>query len=282
MTGALATVAASANVDVQVWQVVLLAGLALAVGFLGGLMGLVLGSLRLPFIVLVGFPATTAAGINIAVSALSSLSGSYRHLRDRRVDYRMVALMGVPSVVGAFAGGFLAGSLPEGLLLLIISLVVGYSGIDMLKRLKRRRHQVFNKKSAVVEEQPPPRNTRGWLLVPGAIGLVIGLLGGAVGLVLGTMRLPALIQVLRLSPHKAVGTNLTIGFGLGVFGFTGHLLQRQVDYTVLGFMGAAAVVGSYLGARQTGRTHPDVLRLLIGIVLCGVSIEMLRQAILAL
>ena len=53
-------------------------------------------------------------------------------------------------------------------------------------------------------------------------GAVIGLIGGAVGLILGTLRMPALLGRVGLPAARAVGTNLVVGFFLGVAGFAGH------------------------------------------------------------
>ena len=62
------------------------------------------------------------------------------------------------------------------------------------------------------------------------VGLAVGLLGGAVGLILGSIRLPALIRILRVDPRIAAGTNLFIGFVMGSVGWIGHLAQGQVNY----------------------------------------------------
>ena len=73
-------------------------------------------------------PVTTAAGTNILVSSLSAMSGSYRHLREKRVDLRVVLAMGIPSVAGAFAGAFWSRNAPESLLLGAIILLVAWQG----------------------------------------------------------------------------------------------------------------------------------------------------------
>ena len=48
----------------------------------GGALGLVLGSLRLPAVILASGSAATAAGTNIAVSAASALTGGIAHARE--------------------------------------------------------------------------------------------------------------------------------------------------------------------------------------------------------
>ena len=92
--------------DVLVWQAVLLTLTSFAVGVLGGFVGLALGTMRLPALLLLGVPSLVAAGTNIAVSTASALAGAVRHLREKRVDMHVVLLMGAPSMAGA-------GRLPE-------------------------------------------------------------------------------------------------------------------------------------------------------------------------
>ena len=96
--------------DVLVWNAVVLAAVSLAVGLLGGFVGLALGTMRLPAMLLMGLAAPTAGGTNILVSSISSIFGAIRHVREGRVNFRLVLIMGGPAFVGAFVGGFLGGA----------------------------------------------------------------------------------------------------------------------------------------------------------------------------
>ncbi len=113
-----------------------------------------------------------------------------------------VRLDGSPSVVGAVAGAYLAGVLPESALLLAIAAVLLQSGFDLLRW----------KRSTVPAEAFEDRR----LDLGAAVlsGLVIGLLGGLVGLILGALRLPALLELVGEAPARA-GTNLTMGVVVG-------------------------------------------------------------------
>ena len=62
---------------------------------------------------------------------------------------------------------------------------------------------------------------------------LIGVLGGLVGLILGALRMPALLRWVGEQPALAVGTNLAVGFWVGVAGVIGHL-PEGVDWTALG------------------------------------------------
>ena len=100
------------------------------------------------------------------------------------------------------------------------------------------------------------------------------------GLALGIIRLPAMVQLLRVYPPIAVGTNLAINFVSALFAIVGRLSFGQVDYTALGVYGACSRRGGpYFGARTTGRISQASLSTLIGAVLALVSILVLYQAI---
>ena len=224
-------------------------------GFLGAAVGLVLGSLRLPAILLASASPAAAAGTNIAISAATAATGALAHGRAGRVHWRTVAWMTPPSVAAAFVGGYFAHLVPERALLGVIAVVLAWNGLDLLLELR-----------------PTRRRGRRPALAAVLAGATIGLLGGAVGLILGTLRLPALLGPVGLSAHSAVGTNLVVGFFLGVAGFLGHLLRLEVEWVALAAGLAGALPGAWLGARVTGRLSERALRRAIGLALVVVAV----------
>ncbi|MBI4307978.1 MAG: sulfite exporter TauE/SafE family protein [Chloroflexi bacterium] len=261
--------------DALLWQALFLTTVSFGVGVLGGFVGLALGTMRLPFLLLLGFPAPVAAGTNVIVSTVSAITGAYRHLRDGRVDGRVVLIMGLPSAVGAFVGGFLGGRVPEALLIAVAGVLVVWQAVELLARA---RGQKPAPNSAAPSRAGALAMSGGRIATEGAIGLGIGLLGGAVGLILGSLRLPALLHILRMDPRVAVGTNLVIGFLMGAFAFVGHGLQGQADVPLLVAMGVTGMAGTYIGARQTGRASVKTLLLAIGWVLLAVGLVLLGDA----
>jgi uncharacterized membrane protein YfcA len=231
-------------------------------GLLGGAVGLVLGSLRLPALVAVSASPAAAAGANIAVSAVSALVATIAHARAGRVDWRIAAWMAPPSVAAAFAGGYFAGLLPESVLFGGIAAALLWNGAELLLGLRT----------------PPP--TRYPRLAAAAAGAFIGILGGAVGLILGTLRLPVLLGSLGLPAHRAVGTNLFVGFLLGLAGFAGHAARLEVGWLVLAVSLVGALPGAWLGARLAGRLSESTLRRAIGVVLLLVGTWFAAEALL--
>jgi uncharacterized protein len=211
-----------------------------AVSFAGGLVGMVLGNLRLPVIVLVGSSAAAAAGANVAISGAAALTAAYAHWRGGRLSWRLFAWMAPASLLGAIGGGLISGELPERVLLAFIAVVVLYGAVEIWR---------FRRPEGGSEDVPSRTSL---LLNAAGIGFVVGLLGGIVGLILGTLRLPALIRYVGVNPYAAVGTNAAVGVVVGVGGLVGHL-PSGVDWEILGVGAAAAMPAAYLGARFTGR-----------------------------
>ncbi len=260
--------------DLLLWQALLLTIISFAVGILGGFVGLALGTIRLPAMLLLGMPAPIAGGTNILVSGLASLSGAIRHLREGRVNLRIVLVMGVPAFIGALIGGFLSDVTREGILILLAGLLVFWQGVEFLIMARERRHENATDTNLFGGELSGSAGmfTPGRMSAEAGIGLGVGLLGGAVGLILGSIRLPALIRILRVDPRIAAGTNLFIGVLIGASGWVGHVLKGEVDYALLVLMGGAAMVGSYYGAKLTGRVRLVNLILAMGLVLMVVGI----------
>ena len=77
----------------------------------------------------------------------------------------------------------------------------------------------------------------------------------------------------------AAGTNLVVGFLLGVAAFAVHAASLRVDWGVLAAGLAGAIPGGWLGPRATGRFSEDALRLALGIVLLAVGVAFAVQAI---
>jgi uncharacterized membrane protein YfcA len=228
------------------------------------MLGLVLGTLRLPFIVLASGSPITAAGTNIAISAAAAGAGGLRHAREGRVDWRVVAWIAFPSVAGAVAGALLADDVSETVLYSLIAAVLLWSGIDLVLRPIAARPRLRLRLGRGV-----------------AFSFGIGVLGGAVGVILGTLRMPALIRSVGMDIRRAAGTNLVVGFFLGVAGFATHAVERGIDWSILAVGLAGAIPGGWLGARATGRVPENTLRLALGSVLVLVGIAFAVEAIVA-
>ena len=255
--------------DVTLPEYAILAAVSAVSGLIGGMSGLALGTMRLPFMLFLGIDPLVAAGTNLGVGLFGSLAGSWEHIRSRRVVFRIVVLMSLPTVTGAFIGAKFADLVPIWLLLFCVSGLIFWSAFNLIVRA------VSLDGSEGAEQQPAEgeQGNRVFLRLArdGAVGLGIGVLGGAVGLLLAMLRMPTLINLMKLSPGQAVGTNTAIGVLIGLSGVGGHLINGNISWPLLAVMGGAASVCFFLGARFTGAISPARLRLLIGVVLMALA-----------
>ena len=238
-----------------------------AVALAGGVVGLVLGNIRLPAVLLVASHPAAGAGANIGISGVAALAAAIVHVRAGRINWRLFAWMAPPSMVGAVAGGYLSGLVPDTALLVLIGAVLVYFGIDLLRARKG----------------PPRRSAQAGedLDIRAAIltGAGVGVLGGFVGLILGSLRMPALLRYVGETPARAVGTNLSVGVCVGIAGVIGHT-PDGVDWDLLAIGSAASLPGALLGARLTGRLSERQLLRAIGAVLVVAGATTALQALL--
>jgi uncharacterized protein len=222
----------------------------------------VLGNIRLPVIVLAASSPAAGAGANIGISAVAALTAAVTHVRAGRIDWRIFAWMAPPSIVAATAGGLLSGEVPGDVLLAAIGALLLVFGVDLL----RSRHEPVRRRADVSPA------------AAAVAGAAIGLLGAFVGLILGSLRIGALIRFVGGDTFRAVGTNVAVGFCLGVAGVFGHL-TGGVDWTLLAVGAAASVPGALIGARLTGRLDERQLLRAVGAVLLVAGAAMLLQAL---
>ncbi len=246
-------------------ELIALAVWSFTVSAVGGLVGLVLGNLRLPLVVLLASSPAAGAGANVAISGVAATTAAAAHARAGRINWHLLAWMGPASLVGAVVGGLISGALPGRVLLGVIGVVVLYGAFEVA-RYRR----------PAISEQPMGR--RELLLNAAAVGFGVGVIGGIVGLILGSLRLPAMVRWVGVGPYEAVGTNAAVGAIVGVGGLLGHL-PSGVDWNLLAVGAVAAVPGAYVGSHLTGRLDEGALLGAMAAVLVVSGLAMLVQAI---
>jgi len=237
----------------------LVAAWCFLVAVAGGAVGLVLGNIRLPVIILVATNPAAGAGANIGVSGVAALTAALAHIRAGRIDWRLVAWLTPPSMAGAVVGGYVSGKVPKDAFLATIGVVLLLMAVDLLRR------------------RPPAEPRRLTPVETVLVGGGIGLLGGFVGLILGSLRLPAMLRMGE-PLAAAIGTNVTVGFFVGAAGVAGHV-PGGVDWTLLAVGAAASIPGALLGSRLTGRLPEAQLKQALAAILVVAGVAMLVEAI---
>ncbi len=102
----------------------------IVIGVLGGFVGLILGSLRMPALLrLVGERAARAVGTNLAVGVCVGIAGLIGHLPSAAPDPELIVVGSLASIPGALIGARLTGRLSEPQLVRAIAVVLIVAGV---------------------------------------------------------------------------------------------------------------------------------------------------------
>jgi uncharacterized membrane protein YfcA len=251
--------------------------LGFGVGFLTGLFGVGGGFIATPIMIsLLGVEPSVAVGSSLGFAVGASSLGLFRHLRAKNVEPKIAWLVGSGAVAGTIIGflihhraAYLSGeqfqhiiSVAFIVLLAVIAIVIGLT-IDRVDR-----HPLLSKLRL-----PPyiavPRLHISQLSAPGLvlIGLPVGFLSGMFGIGGGVVLLPALILVVGMKPHAAVGTSLATVLACALLGCALYAFgSKAVDVGIVAALLLGSSVGTLIGAYVCNRLHADHLHRLFAVV----------------
>ena len=278
--------------EINFIYILFLSTIGFIISFIGGMVGLVLGIIRLPFILSTGLNVAESVGTNIGVSTLGAITAAIQHLRNKTISFTIFIIMALTGALGAFIGASLTKNVSINFFLILVGLIISYESFTLLKdNINITRNNKISKQNNndkkitenrlnLNQKSIKQKNPYYDIFVQSIIGFLIGILGGLVGLVLGSIRLPAMIKILKTEPKIAVGTNMLISSVMGMSGFFGHLINNEVNFLYLIVLGPSAMIGGFLGAKYTNRLSPSTLKKLIGIVLAIVGSVILISPII--
>ena len=234
------------------------------IALLGSLAQLVDGTLGMAY----GVTATTAlliTGISPAVASASvhlaevgtTLASGLSHWRFGNVDWRVVALIGIPGGVGAFAGAtFLSNLSTESASLWVAALLL-LLGVYILARF------ATGKVRAVIEGKVGGRFL-------GPLGLVAGFIDATGGGGWGPVATSTLLSSGKLAPRRTVGSVSAAEFIVSVAASIGFLYGLGSSNIPLGIVAAlliGGVVAAPLAAWLVSRLATRWLGVGVGLVL---------------
>ena len=257
--------------EINFIYILFLSSIGFIISFIGGMVGLVLGVIRLPFILSTGLGVTESVGTNIGVSTLGAITAAIQHIRNKNISFPIFIIMALTGAIGAFYGASLTKNVPINFLLILIGLIISYESFILLKENKSNDEKITTQYLLNLHQESTSQNSYYDIFLQSIIGFLVGILGGLVGLVLGSIRLPAMIKILKTEPKIAVGTNMLISSVMGFSGLIGHVVNNEVNFLYVIVLGPSAMIGGFLGARYTNRLSPTNLKRLIGIVLAIVA-----------
>lgn len=208
---------------------ILLALVGLGAQLVDGSLGMAYGVTSTTLLLAIGTnPAAASATVHLAEIGTTLASGA-SHWRFGNVDWKVVARIGIPGAIGAFAGATFLSSLSTEIAKPVMSLILLGLGLYVLLR--------FTLQGLPARTDKPLRRR---FLTP--LGLVAGFMDATGGGGWGPVGTPAILASGRMEPRKVIGSIDTSEF----------------------FVAIAASVGFFVGLSGEGIDAMWVLALLIG------------------
>ena len=224
---------------------VLIAGLAVVIGILLGLLGGGGSILTVPVLVyLADLPAKSAIVTSLIVVGCTSLIATISHACKKRVCWKTGAVFGGAGMLGAFVGGRLSAFIPDAILLVLFAIIMLTASISML-----RAGKPANDDAPIENERFCPLTLPIFAIL--FDGFILGMITGLVGVGGGFLLVPALGHFANLPMHAAIGTSLFIivlQTGAALLGYMNHI---QIDINLTAIVTVCAILGSFVGSSLT-------------------------------
>ncbi len=238
---------------------------------------------------------TLAVGVDIRyaigatlVSVIATSSGAAAaYVREGFSNIRIGMFLEIATTVGAVAGASLALRLPTGVIAVIFGVVLLYSAYESSRTARDQldpgqpdRLSKFFRMDSSYPTAQGPQNYRVHN-VPAGFSLMFGagILSGLLGIGSGAMKVIAMDRAMRI-PFKVSTTTSNFMIGVTAAASAGVYLKRgYIDPALAMPVMLGVLLGSLWGARVLPMAKTRVLRLIFGLVVAVLSVEMIYHGL---
>lgn len=232
-------------------------GIGASLGLLGG-GGSILTVPALVYIV--GQTPQVAVTTSLAIVGANSALGACFHRAQGTLNWRVALLFGGAGMVVSYLAAGLSKHFSPGLLMVAFAGLMLFIGVLLVTRKQGRAAQT-------------PAAPSLWKVI--GSGIVVGVLTGILGVGGGFLIVPALVMLVGLPMHHAVGTSLVVIAMNSLAGFLGHLGGAPLDLSLIVVFVAAGLLGTFAGARLGKRLDAALLRRAFAVLVIGLALFLL-------
>ena len=263
------------------------AGAVLA-GFLGSLTGLGGGVVIVPLLALVfGVDLHYAIGASL-VSVIGTSSGAAAaYVKEGYSNIRVGMFLEIATTLGALSGAFLTAVVSGASIAVIFGVVLLVSAyLSSRPRRKDGSDDIPDPLATRLRLDgsfPTPQGPRYYHVhrVPLGFGmmLIAGMLSGLLGIGSGAFKVLAMDQAMRI-PFKVSTTTSNFMIGVTAAASAGvYLRQGYIDPGLAMPVMLGVLLGSYLGTRVLVAAETRILRIVFGLVILALAIEMIYKGL---
>ena len=279
--------------------------LGFGVGIIGGFFGMGGAWMVTPGLNILGFPMAFAIGTDVTHMAGKSLISTMRHSKFGNVDYRLGLIM-----VFGTVGGFEIGAqmimwlerigeinlVVRWLYVVLLTLIAWMVFADVAKRRRKEREAAGHRPEHWIPWRPglewhkklhkiniPPMinfkvsGIRCSVWLPIGISFLTGWLAGILGIGGGLVRMPALIYLIGVPTHIAVGTDLFEVAISGLYGAATYSYKGRVELFAALVMLCGAAVGAQIGTVATKYVKGYGIRIFFGLAVIGCELSIIMK-----
>lgn len=237
-------------------------------GFISGLLGIGGGIIMVPLLLYVppaigaaALGMKTVAGITSVQSFVGAASGAIGHQRFKRINARLVLLMGISMSMGALAGSVASTHVSANTMLFIFAgMALAASILMFIPRPESDNDPTadsinFNQTLAVVS------------------GLILGVLSGLIGQGGAFLFIPVMIYLLHIPTRIAIGSALAIGILSSIAVLIGRIGTSQIPYLMSTILVTGVVFGAQIGSIVSQRTPRAVLKRILAVLIAITAIK---------
>lgn len=247
------------------WLILAIGGLVS--GILAGLLGIGGGTILVPLLVTLGYTPVQAVATSSLAILVTSVSGSVQNWRMGYFGFKRVIYLGLPALVTAQIGVYLASRIAPYLLLFLF-------GILLLTNiyLVQLRQRLTAKGGAPTGQQFNPVLAR--LASGGAAGILAGLFGVGGGVIMVPLQMLLLGEQIKV----AIQTSLGVIVLTAVSACIGHAVKGNVLVVEGMLLGIGGLLGAQISTRALPRLPDRVVSLVFRLFLAILSIYIFWQA----
>jgi uncharacterized protein len=257
-------------------------------GLLGALTGLGGGVIIVPLLTLAfGVDIRYAIGASLVSVIATSSGAAAAYLREGYSNMRVGMFLEMATTVGAISGAMLAAKLPTSTIAVIFGVVLLYSAyVSSRERDEGVTNEPPDRIATALRMDSDYPTKEGRIAyhvrrVPLGFALmyVAGVISGLLGIGSGSIKVLAMDQAMKL-PFKVSTTTSNFMIGVtaaasaGIYLHRGYIVPTLAMPVMLGVLG-----GALLGARILPGAKVKTLRIVFGVVIAAVAVEMMYQGL---
>jgi hypothetical protein len=262
---------------------------SVAGGFVGSLTGLGGGVVIIPLLTLVfGVDIRYAIGASLVSVIATSSGAAAAYVKEGYTNLRIGMFLEIATTCGALAGATIAAWLPTSAVAILFGLVLLASAFLSTRTHRPRvgadQSDALAARLRLDGSYPGPNGPVAYYVhrVPAGFALMglAGALSGLLGIGSGAVKVLALDQAMRI-PFKVSTTTSNFMIGVTAAASAGVYLHRgYVDPGLAMPVMLGVLPGALLGARFLTQAKTRSLRLMFGVVIFGLAIEMIYHGLM--